>query len=236
MITDFDRFILLHRLFKKNQMRKLLFLLIMGTVAGCSSVNREVFKARQIFDKYPNEAAKYCGDKFPVSDSTITVKSDTVKGKEVNYKPELTNLELLLDSAKEILDQKQYKITDLAEQLSFTRRQLNKANSFINSLSVQLSSIKANYKPCGVDTIKNTITKIRANTAKILTLTAQTVQDGQDKEKLQKALQDENTKSLHRLYWIIGLCLLIAAYFGIKIYGFFSGGGIVRSIFIKAIK
>lgn len=231
MITDFGRFILLHRLFKKNQMRKLLFLFMLGTVAGCSSVNREVFKARQIFDKYPNEAAKYCGDKFPVADSTITVKSDTVKGKEVNYKPELTSLELLLDSAKEILDQKQYKITDLAEQLSFTRGQLNKANSLINNLSVQLSSIKANYKPCAVDTIKNTITKIRTNTAKILALTAQTVEDSQDKEKLQKALHDEDARSLHRLYWIIGLCLLIAAYFGIKIYGFFSGGGIVRSVF-----
>jgi DNA repair ATPase RecN len=213
-------------------MRKLLFLLIIGTVAGCSSVKREVFKARQIFDKYPNEAAKYCGDKFPVADSTISVKSDTAKGKEVNYKPAFTNLELLLDSAKEILDQKQYKITDLAQQLNFTKGQLSKANN----LSVQLSNIKANYKPCGVDTIKNTITKIRANAAKILTLTAQTVQDGQDKEKLQKALQDENTKSLRRLYWVIGLCLLIAAYFGIKIYGFFSGGGIVRSVFHNMIK
>jgi hypothetical protein len=212
-------------------MRKLLFLFMIGTVAGCSSVNRKVFKARQIFDEYPNEAAKYCGDNFPVSDSTINIKSDTIKGKEVNYKPALMNLELLLDSAKEILDQKQYKITDLAQQLNFTKVQLSKANNLINNLSVQLGNIKANYKPCGVDTIKNTITKIRANTAKILTLTAQTVQDGLDKEKLQKALQDESTKSLHRLYWIIGLCLLIATYFGIKIYGFFSGGGIVGSVF-----
>jgi hypothetical protein len=235
MITDFGRFILLHR-FLKNQMKKLLFLLIIGTFAGCSSVNRKVFRARQIFDKYPNEGAKYCGDRFPVADSTISVKSDTIKGEEVNYKPALMNLELLLDSAKEILSQKQYKITDLAGQLSFTRGLLSKANSLVSNLSVQLGNIKANYKPCGIDTIKSTITKVRANTAKILTLTAQTIQDGQDKEKLQKALQDENAKSLHRLYWIIGLCLLIAAYFGIKIYGFFSGGGIVSSVFHNVIK
>src|ERR1700731_483043 len=117
-------------------MRKLLFLLIIGTVAGCSSVNRKVFKARQIFDEYPNEAAKYCGDKFPVADSIITTRSDTTKGKEVNYKPALMNLELLLDSAKEILNQKQYKITDLAEQLNFTKGQLSKANTLINNLSV----------------------------------------------------------------------------------------------------
>jgi hypothetical protein len=212
-------------------MKKYLLLLVVCIITGCSSVDRQVFKARQIFDKYPNEAAKYCGDKFPVADSTISVKSDTARGKEVNYKPALTNLEMLLDSAKEIVDQKQYKITDLVGQLNFTKGQLNKANNFINSLSVQLSGIKAIYNPCGVDTIKTTFTKIRTNTAKVIALTTQIADDGQDKEKLQKALQDENTKSIHRLYWIIALCLLIAIYLGAKIYGFFSGGGIVSSVF-----
>jgi hypothetical protein len=217
-------------------MRKLLFLFVIGTIAGCSSVNQQVFKARQIFDKYPNEAAKYCGDKFPVTDSIISAKTDTIKGKEVNYKPALVNLELLLDSAKEIVNQKQNKITDLAGQLNFSKVQLSKANSLINSLSEQISSIKASYKPCEVDTIKSTFTKIRTNTAKVIALTTQIAEEGEEKEKLQKTLQDENTKSLHRLYWIIGLCLLIVAQFAIKIYGFFSGGGIVSNIFHNAIK
>ena len=235
MIADFCRFILLHR-FKKNQMRKLLFLFMIGAIAGCSSVNQQVFKARQTFDKYPNEAAKYCGDKFPVTDSTISTTIDTIKGKEVNYKPVLVNLEILLDSAKEIVNQKQFKIADLGGQLNFSKVQLSKANELINSLSYQISSIKANYKPCGVDTIKSTFTKIRTNTAKVIALTTQIAEEGEEKEKLQKALQDENTKSLHRLYWIAGLCLLITAYLGIKIYKLFSGGGIISSIFHNAIK
>ena len=116
---------------------------------------------------------------------------------------------------------KQNKITNLAGQLNFATAQLSKANAFINSLSLQINNIKAAYKPCEVDTIRNTITTIRTNTAKVVALTAQIAEDGQDKEKLQKALQDENTKSAKRLYLIIGLCLLIAAYLGIKIYNFF---------------
>jgi len=200
-------------------------------ITGCSSVNRQIFRARQVFDKYPNEAAKYCGDKFPVADSTISIKSDTVKGTEVDYRPALVNLETLLDSAKQVLDQKQDKLTGLALQLSFAKAQLIKANGFITNLSEQINSIKAGYKPCGVDTIKNTFTKIRANTAKIEALTGQLVLDGQEKQKLQKVLQLENTASLHRLYWIVGLCLLIAVYLGINIYKFISGGTIISGIF-----
>ncbi|HEY2583052.1 MAG TPA: hypothetical protein VGI43_14660 [Mucilaginibacter sp.] len=210
-------------------MKKILLLLIASIITGCSSVDRQVFKARQIFDKYPNEAAKYCGDKFPPADSTVSIKTDTIKGVEINYRSAFVGLELLLDSAKEVLSQKQNKLTDLGGQLSFARMQLGKANSLISNLTAQVNSIQANYKPCWVDTIKNTFIKTRANTAKIIALTNQVTKDSQDKGNLQSKLNDENAKSLHRLYWIIGLCLFIAVYFGVKAYKFLTGGTIVSS-------
>jgi hypothetical protein len=210
-------------------MKKILLLLIASIITGCSSVDRQVFKARQVFDKYPNEAAKYCGDKFPPADSTVSIKIDTIKGVEINYRPALVSLELLLDSAKEVLSQKQAKLTNLDGQLNFARMQLGKANSLINNLLAQINSIQANYNPCGVDTIKDIFIKTRINTAKIIALTNQVAKDGQDKEKLQNTLTIENIKSLHRLYWIIGLCLFIVVYFGVKIYKFLTGGAIVSS-------
>jgi len=212
-------------------MKKLLFYLLAISLASCASVDRQVFKARQIFDKYPNEAAKYCGDKFPVADSIVSIKNDTIKGKVVDYTPALNSMQLLLDSAKGIVAQKQNKINGLAGQLSFANAQLNNANRIINNLSAQISAIKAGYKPCGVDTIKSTYTTIRSNTAKITALTDQIVQNGQDKSKMLITLRDETTTAAHRLYWIIGLCLLIASYFAVKIYKFFSGGAIVGALF-----
>ncbi|MFI5138214.1 MAG: hypothetical protein ACHQIM_10330 [Sphingobacteriales bacterium] len=212
-------------------MKKLLFFLLAFSLAGCASIDRQVFKARQIFDKYPNEAAKYCGDKFPVADSTVSIKTDTIKGKAIDYTPALNSLQMLLDSAKGIAAQKQSKVTGLAGQLSFANTQLSNANRIINSLSVQICTIKAGYKPCGVDTIRSAYTTIRSNTAKITALTDQIVQDGQDKAKMQNNLQYETTTAAHRLYWIIGLSLLIASYFAVKIYTFFSGGAIVNTLF-----
>ena len=207
-------------------MKKLPLLFLFFFVAGCSSIDQQVFKARQTFDKYPNEAAKYCGDKFPVADSTISVKIDTVKGKTIDYTPALANLQTMLDSAKTVLYQKQSNLTGMAGQLSFTKTQLGKADVLINNLTAQIASLKSSYKPCQVDTIRSTYTKIRSNIAKIMALTAQIVADDQDKQKSQNALQDEKTTAAHRLYLIIGLCLLITTYFGIKVYKFFIGGAI----------
>jgi len=218
-------------------MKKIYLILLMLASAilallltGCSSANKEVFKARQIFDKYPNEAAKYCGDKFPVADSTVSIKSDTIRGKTIDYSPAITSFKLLLDSAKEITDEKQSKVTDLAGQLSFSRLQLSKANDIIDKLSLQIKSIKLTYKPCETDTITNTYTKTRANTAKILALTEQITTDSQDKEKLQKILRDETAKSNCRLYWIVILCLIITAYFGVKLYKLFGSGAFLGTI------
>lgn len=205
-------------------------LLAFCILLGCSSVDKQIFKATQTFDKYPNEAAIYCGNKFPVADSLVNERIDTIKGKEIDLRPALVNLEQLVDSAKSVIDEKQGKITDMAGQLSFAQSQLGKEKVIIIKLISKIDSLKSSAKPCGVDTIKNTVEKIRANTAKIMALTAQTVQDGQDKEKLQQQLTDAEAIALHRLYWLIGIGLVIAAYFGIKIYSFFSGGAIVNVV------
>ncbi|HEY4326152.1 MAG TPA: hypothetical protein VGN20_19350 [Mucilaginibacter sp.] len=210
-------------------MKKILLSLTVCIAAGCSSADKEVFKARQIFDKYPNEAAKYCGDKFPVADSTISTKTDTIKGAVINYRPALVDLELLLDSAKDVLNQKQEKLTDLNGQFNFAKMQLGKANDLINILSGQIDGIQTSYKPCGVDTIKNTVIKTRDNTARISALTTQIMMDGRDKENMQNTLKNESTKSSHRLYWIIGLTIFVIVYFGIKVYKFLTGGTIVSS-------
>ena len=211
-------------------MKKIIILFTVIVLAACSSADKQVFKARQIFDKYPNEAAKYCGDKFPVTDSVISIKTDTSKGKTIDYRPALINLETLLDSAKTILDQKQNTLTDVSGQLSYTKSQLNEAYNLINNLTRQIDSLKANYKPCGVDTIKSTYTELRSNTAKIIALTTQIAADEQEKKTFQETLQGEKIKSAHRLYLLIGLCLLITVYFMIKVYRFFSGGQIVSNI------
>jgi len=208
-------------------MKEIVLLIIIGAISGCASVDKQVFKARQIFDKYPNEAAKYCGDTFPVADSTVSVKVDTGKSKTIDYTPALINLETMLDSAKKILDEKQGNLTSANSQLSFTNTQLEKAHTLISNLTIQIAGLRSSYKPCGVDTIKSTYTKIRSNTAKIMALTAEIVAQDQEKEKFQNTLQVEEAESAHRLYLLIGLCLLIAAYLGVKIYGLFSGGGIV---------
>lgn len=217
-------------------MKKLSFLFIIGTIIGCASADKQIFKARQTFDKYPNEAAKYCGDTFPVADSTISVKIDTGKGKIIDYTPALVNLETMLDSARAVLNQKQGSLTSASGQLSFTKTQLGRANSLIDNLTQQISSLKSGYKPCAMDTIKSTYIKIRSNTAKIMALTAEIVAQDQDKTKALKSLNTAEEKSMHRLLLLIGLCLLIAGYFGVKIYGFFSGGGIVNNLFSKVIK
>jgi hypothetical protein len=200
-------------------------------LTGCASMDKQVFKARQIFDRYPNEAAKYCGDKFPVADSIVSLKHDTIRGKVIDYTPAINGFNLLLDSAKEITDLKQSKVTDLAGQLSFSKLQLSKANSLISDLSTQLKRFKAAYKPCETDTITNTYTKTRENTAKVFALTAQIAEDSQDKQKLQKVLQSETARSARRFYWIIVLCLIITAYFGIKAYRLFGGGAFLGTIF-----
>jgi hypothetical protein len=212
-------------------MKKTLLITLMAAVAGCTSADKQIFKARQIFDKYPNEAAKYCGEKFPVADSTISIKIDTVRGKTIDYAPVIAGIETLLDSAKETVNRKQSTVTDLSGQLSFTKIQLSKANNLINNLVAQINDVKTNYKPCGIDTIKSTYIKTRANTAKILALTAQVVQRSQDQEKLQNALKVETKSSTHRLYWIIGLFLLIVAYWGFKAYKLLAGGAIAGKVF-----
>ncbi len=208
-------------------MKKIISLIMIGAISGCVSVEKQVFKARQIFDKYPNEAAKYCGDTFPVADSTVSVKVDTGKSKTIDYTPALINLETMLDSAKKILDEKQGNLTSANSQLSFTNTQLEKAHTLISNLTIQIACLRSSYKPCGVDTIKSTYTKIRSNTAKIMALTAEIVAQDQEKEKFQNTLEVEEAESAHRLYLLIGLCLLIAAYLGMKVFGLFSGGGIV---------
>ena len=112
----------------------------------------------------------------------------------------------------------------------FTKSQLSNAGKLVTDLTINLNSLKASYKPCAVDTIKNTYTEIRTNTAKVMALTAQIVDDGKSKETLENALQTEKAQSAHRLYFLIGLVLLIAVYLAYKVYQFFVGGGLVGGI------
>jgi hypothetical protein len=211
-------------------MKKLLLILAACLFAGCSSVDRQVFKARQIFDKYPNEAAKYCGDKFPANDSILTIRIDSSKGKIIDYTPALISLERMLDSANAILSQKQTTLTDLTGQLTFTKAKLTNAGKLIDDLTINVNNLKTSYKPCGVDTIKSASTEIRTNTAKVMALTAQIVDDDKGKQNLQNALQTEQTKSAHRLYFLIGIILVIAIYLAYKIYKFFVGGVLISGI------
>jgi hypothetical protein len=222
-------------------MKKIIIILtviIAGLVAiqltGCTSIDKQVFKARQVFDKYPNEAAKYCGDKFPVADSTISTTTDTVKGKLTDYSPVILNLSSGLDSAKNIINQKQTNITDQAGQLAFSNGQLAKATLIIAEISARLNKLQAKYKPCGVDTIKSTYTKLRANTAKIDALTFQLIQASADKEKSQKDLEVKMAQSAYRLLIIIILSGVIGIYCAWKVYRFFTGGavsGLIGGVF-----
>jgi hypothetical protein len=212
-------------------MKKTLPLLTLCILAGCASADRQVFKARQTFDKYPNEAAKYCGDRFPVADSILTFNIDSSKGKTIDYTPALINLETMLDSAKTILNQKQTALTDLNSQLTFNKVQLEKANKLVDNLTITISSLKAGYKPCGVDTVKSTYTKLRTNTAKVMALTAQILEDGKNKQNLENSLQSEESRSAHRLYFLIGIVLLMVIYLAFKVYKFFTGGGLISGIF-----
>jgi hypothetical protein len=211
-------------------MKKRLLILTACLFTGCSSVDKQIFKARQIFDKYPNEAAKYCGDTFPVADSILSIRVDSSKGKIIDYTPALISLENMLDSADAILSQKQTALTDLTGQLMFTKSQLSNAGKVVTDLTITINNLKTSYKPCGVDTIKSTYTEIRVNTAKVMALTAQVVNDGKDKQNLQNTLQTEKTQSAHRLYFLIGLFLLIAVYLAFKVYKFFVGGGLISGI------
>lgn len=53
-------------------------------LTGCVSVDKQILKARKIFDQYPNEAAKYCGESFKIKEvlikgkDSLILKSDTV--------------------------------------------------------------------------------------------------------------------------------------------------------------
>ncbi len=211
-------------------MKKIPLILTICLFAACASVERQVFKARQIFDKYPNEAAKYCGDKFPAADSILTIRVDSSKGKIIDYTPVLVSLENMLDSVNAILSQKQTALTDLTGQLTFTKAQLSNAGKLIGDLTVGINNLKTSYKPCGVDTVKSTYTEIRVNTAKVMALTAQVIVDGKDKQKLQTTLQTEQTQSAHRLYFLIGIILLIVVYLAYNVYKFFVGGGVISGI------
>lgn len=53
-------------------------------LTGCVSVDKQILKARKVFDQYPNEAAKYCGESFKIKEvlirgkDSLILKSDTV--------------------------------------------------------------------------------------------------------------------------------------------------------------
>ena len=100
----------------------------------------------------------------------------------------------------------------------------------MDDLTVKILRLKASYRPCGVDTVKKDYTEIRINTAKVMALTAQLVSDGKTKENLQKSLQTAKSQSAHRLYFLIGLILVIVIYLVFRIYEFFAGGGLISGL------
>jgi hypothetical protein len=193
--------------------------LILFYTAGCGSAEKQVFRARQIFDKYPVEAAKYCGDKFPVTDSIIRIKADTLKGKMIDYRPQIESLTSGLDSANQLLALKQ-------SSLAGTTRQLALSKALIDKLSARLQALQRSYQPCVADTIKSTIVKIRNNTAKIDALTLQLMQSSAENGKLVADMGNKTAIARRRLWTIIGLYTLIAGYLGWKVYRFFCGGAV----------
>ena len=209
---------------------RILTCLLIIYLTGCSSANKQIFKARQVFDKYPGAAATYCGDKFPVADSVIRSTTDTVKGKSQDYGPVILSLSTGLDSAKNIIGQKQTNISSLAGQLAFSNGQLAKANAIIVEISASFNDLRAKYKPCGVDTIKSTSVVIRSNTAKIDELTVQLLQANTDKEKLQNTLATKTSESSHRFLMIVALWIIIGGYCTWKVYRFFTGGAVTGFI------
>jgi hypothetical protein len=73
-------------------------------------------------------------------------------------------------------------------------------------------------------------TLVKVNTAQVDIFRGQSILLAGKNETLTKSIQDKSDQSTKRLYWIIGLALIIAVYSVYKVYCFFSGGFLMNFI------
>ena len=164
---------------------RLLLLILFVLLTGCSSVNKQRFRAEQFYKEHPNELAEKCATNFPPTykeGKTITLPSDTVyvKGDSVKC-PDIIN-----KTTGEVIKGGKAKCPD-AKTITITKFR--------------------------VDTIEST-----ATLAKVADLTYKLSEKSNELIITQDKLNDALKTAKNRLWYLIGLIIIIFGYVEIKTY------------------
>ena len=171
-------------------------------MVGCG-VERKIRKAQAIAYQYPDSFASVCSRLYPVLDSVGKPQIVYIPANNQNYTSKI-------DSLSEALKEAELKASkDTSEVWKVYRGEISK-------LSKQVADLRRAYKPCEPDTIQVTTTVYRENTAKVANLSLQLAAVRKDYDKMVIDRDKWKEAAQTRLYWLLGMGVLIAGYVVLK--------------------
>ena len=183
----------------------ILILIILIAMMGSCSVERKIRNAQSVAYEHPDSFANFCAKVYPPKDSLGKPVIQYLPANNQNYTSKIDSLSQALKEAE---------IRSSADTSEIGK----KYRGEIGKLKVQVDALRKAYKPCEPDTLYVTNTVYRENTARVKDLELKLASKSKDYDAMVVERDKWNDSANKRLYWLLGLGVLIVVYLGLKFW------------------